>query len=115
MRCAHLVLRIRVSEQIDALKQSSVGVLDGDHGRSSSFGHFDVAFRAATTLGRGVAHPGLRETLFLHAVDGGVKSAGGGFAASAFRDFIADGYAVSIVAEAQDCEEHDLLEFAEIV
>ncbi len=83
------------------------------YGCPTRLGDGEVPFCTAAALWRGIAHFGKHHALFFKAVERGVKSAGGGFAASAGGDFGADGNAVRAAAEAQDGKKDNLFEFTE--
>jgi len=73
----------------------------------------EVAFCAPPTRGSGVTHLRTDEALFFEAIERGVERAKGWFAARACSDLSANGNAVSVFSQPQDCEKDDLLEFAE--
>ena len=115
-----LVLRIcgsgeagRCGQQVEAFEQAAVGGLRAGEGVAAFAGDGDEALGAAAALGRGAAVAEGDQALVLHAVQRGVERAGGGVAAGAGGDLGEDGDAVGLVAETQDGEEDDLLEFAE--
>src|SRR5690606_18917819 len=74
-----------------------------------------VPLRAPAPLGRRLAEARRHEALLLEPVQGRVERAGRGAPPGAAPDLVADRDAVRVVAEAQDREQDDLLELAEVV
>src|ERR1017187_4118605 len=100
-------------EQVEAFEQAAVGGLGAGEGGAAFAGDGDEALGAAAALGRGTAIAEGDQALVLHAVERGVERAGGGVAPGLRCDLGEDGDAVSLVAETQDGEQDNLLEFAE--
>src|ERR1017187_9760150 len=100
-------------EQVEAFEQAAVGGLRAGEGVAAFAGDGDEALGAAAALGRGAAVAEGDQALRLHAVQRGVERAGRGVAAGLGGNLAEDGDAVRLVAQAQDGEEDDLLEFAE--
>ena len=90
-----------------------VGGLGAGQRVAAFAGDGDEALGAAAALGRGAAVAEGDQALVLHAVQRGVERARSGVAAGVGGDLAEDGDTVSLVAEAQDGEQDDLLEFAE--
>jgi len=73
----------------------------------------EEALGTAPAFRRGIAEMRNDVTLGLEAIERGVNGSNGDVAVNAGFNLAANGYAVSVVAEAKKSEEHNVLELAE--
>ena len=73
------------------------------------------AFRTSTTLWRRVAAVGLDVPFRLQPIKGGIDSANGHLALGAEFDLLAHWNSICSLSQPQECQDNDVLEFAEVV
>jgi len=72
----------------------------------------EKTFRTSAAFGRGLTELGFDVTLRLKAVERGIDGADGYLTLRARYDLPPDRYSVGLVVQTQNCEKHNVLEFA---
>jgi len=85
------------------------------HGRDSLCGDTEEALRTAAAFRGRIAAVGLDVPFCLKAIKGGVDGADGHLALGPQLNLLPHGDTVSLISQAQECQDNDVLKFAEVI
>src|SRR5688572_6818843 len=102
------------SRKVESIEQALVRLQRTRERLLPQWRHRDVPFRAAAPLRRGIAHSGRDGALGFEPFQRRVQRTWRHLPSPALRELGADGHAIRALAQAQDGEKDELLEFAEI-
>jgi hypothetical protein len=112
INCAAFSRRIRTSQKPKTLEQTLVGSLSLRHSGQATGSDSEETLGPATALRGWIAQAGRHHCLFFQAIKRRVQRTGRWVTACTGGDFSADWDSVSVFADAEDRQQHDLLEIS---